>query len=240
MGKKADNMKRTLAQIASSIRKRSQSLADILAIGADLTEAKALMRKLQGHGDWLGWLDREVDFSLRSAENYMAAHRFASRNAAVAKSKLTPSALYWLSTAELPVNVVAKILRRARDYRITESDALAIAREMMASEIVTRAEKVAAEAKREAEEREEAATILEEPPPDLPPQKAAPSEPLPTLMASADELLSDFDLAVNILKRASAKPSDRFQGMLCSPADLRAAAEFLNYLADTFATKAAA
>jgi hypothetical protein len=224
---------RTLAQIAASIRKRTESLSDILAIGADLIEAK---EQLPEEERWLDWLSEEFDFSWRSAQNYMSAQRLASKNATVAYSKLTSSALYWLATAELPVNVLGKILRRAKHHRITEADAKSLADKARAKEVfLARHAADVADVKRQIE----AAEILDGPPPELPLPEAAPSQPLPAL-GGADELLSDFIGAISALKRASTKPAERFRNMPYSPAELRAVAEFLNFLADASTTKVAA
>src|SRR5262249_51205151 len=58
--------------ITDRVRGRLRRTAeDILAIGEDLTHAKAIL----GHGNFGAWLDREFGLSARYAEMFMAAHR---------------------------------------------------------------------------------------------------------------------------------------------------------------------
>lgn len=59
---------RPLADITAEIRfYKAQTVSNILEIGRRLTEAKAQL----GHGQWLGWLEKEVEFSERTAQNFM-------------------------------------------------------------------------------------------------------------------------------------------------------------------------
>jgi hypothetical protein len=75
------NVKRSLNEIADAIRSRAESLADIIAIGGNLLEAK---RQLTKHGEWLPWLEREFNFSERTAQNYIKAHKFVAQTKAKA------------------------------------------------------------------------------------------------------------------------------------------------------------
>src|SRR6266516_7916087 len=82
-----------------------RSAADILAIGADLLRAKALL----GHGKFGAWLDREFSLSRRSAEQFMAAaRRFGSRSEAV--SRLPAGAVLELSAQSVPDELVERVL----------------------------------------------------------------------------------------------------------------------------------
>jgi hypothetical protein len=72
--------------------------ADIIAIGDLLLEAQEQVE----HGGWLTWLKTNFGSSIRTAQNYMNAARFASKNATVAHLKLRPSALYFLTRIQLP------------------------------------------------------------------------------------------------------------------------------------------
>jgi len=74
--------------------------ADVIQIGRLLMMAK----KEAGHGEFLPWLEKEFSLSDKSAERYMAAHRFMTMvGARLLKSdklsnlKLRPSALYELA-----------------------------------------------------------------------------------------------------------------------------------------------
>ncbi len=61
-----------LGAITDRVRERLRRTAsDVLAIGADLVRAKALL----GHGRFGPWLDDEFSLSRRSAEQFMAATR---------------------------------------------------------------------------------------------------------------------------------------------------------------------
>ena len=77
-------IQRSLAEIADAIRSKAEFLADIIAIGGDLLEAK---RQLTCHGKWLPWLEREFNFSERTAQYYMKAYKFACKYETVADSK---------------------------------------------------------------------------------------------------------------------------------------------------------
>jgi hypothetical protein len=211
---------RTLVQIAAEIRKRAESTADIIAIGGLLREAKKQLPKDQS---WLEWLAKEFDFAARTAENYMRAHGLASTFAMVAnvaETRLTPTALYWLASADLGKKEIEKILRKAKTQRITGAD-------LERSAYLKKRDEEAAIRYGDSKEIED---ILDGPPPELPPQEPAPSQPLPA--SDADDLLDDFNRAVDILKHASSKPTARFAQMHCSPDDLRAIAAFLTYLAN--------
>src|SRR5580704_11623323 len=73
--------------------------ADVIQIGRLLRSAK----EEAGHGEFLPWLERELSLSQKSAERYMAAHKFMIEvDAPLLKSDklsnlhLRPSALYQL------------------------------------------------------------------------------------------------------------------------------------------------
>ena len=97
------------------------------SIGGLLREAKLQLR----HGKWLPWLTAEFDFSERTAQNYMRAHKFATKNETVADLQLTPTALYFLSEgqryfneetsrtrcAEYTADEIALVLKEAADLQ---------------------------------------------------------------------------------------------------------------------------
>jgi hypothetical protein len=219
---------RTLAEIAGEIRKRTESVADIIAIGGLLREAKKQLQK-DGGRSWLGWLAKEVDFSVRTAENYMSVHGLANTFATVAnltETLLTPGALYWVaSNKELECRQIEKILRKGKKERITRADL------EHAAYLKERDEEAAMGDSKEIE------NILDGPAPELPSPPPEPmSQPLPP--SDADDLLDEVKVAINTLKRASTKHAERFRKIPVE--DIRAAAAFLNYLVDAFTTKAAA
>lgn len=73
---------------------------DVVQVGRLLTSAK----KEVGHGEFLPWLEKEFSLSEKSAQRYMAAHKFMTTVAApllksdkLADLRMRPSALYELS-----------------------------------------------------------------------------------------------------------------------------------------------
>ena len=95
-----------LSGIAERVRGRLQrSATDILAIGADLIRAKALL----GHGHFGDWLDTEFALSRRSAEQFMAAaRRFEGKGEAVAH--LPAGAVLELSSPSVSDELVDQVL----------------------------------------------------------------------------------------------------------------------------------
>ena len=104
---------RDLTAIATEIRARAQTIADVIEIGGLLIEAQAQL----DHGEWLPWVERELDFTERTAQNYMAAYRFALKYETVAYSKLTTSALYKLACGFYEENEIATVLTVAAEER---------------------------------------------------------------------------------------------------------------------------
>jgi Protein of unknown function (DUF3102) len=65
---------RPLDAVATEIRAmKAETIGDIIAVGGLLREAKAQLE----HGQWLPWLQRELGYSPRTAQNYLRAHKFA-------------------------------------------------------------------------------------------------------------------------------------------------------------------
>ena len=78
--------------------------ADVIQIGRLLRSAK----KEVGHGEFLPWLEKEFSLSEKSAQRYMAAHKFMTTVAApllksdkLADLRVRPSALYELTEMHL-------------------------------------------------------------------------------------------------------------------------------------------
>jgi hypothetical protein len=84
---------------------------NVLRIGALLLEAKAQVK----HGEWFPWLEAQTGASERTAQNYMAAARFATKYATVADLKLRPTALYYLAANEIEAKVRKAIFAEAKE-----------------------------------------------------------------------------------------------------------------------------
>jgi hypothetical protein len=166
-----------------------------------------------GHGEWLPWLKANFGSSIRSAQNYMNAARFAFKNATVAHLNLKPPVLYLLGGDTIPLDEKAAILKVAE----TEWVDLERAEEIINSihferlrpgdtpEEVADREQRAEQMQREQDarhraveaERPEIDDILDGPPPDLP----GGSKPAPT-----DLTLKEFDQAIATLLRLNTRP----------------------------------
>jgi hypothetical protein len=95
-----------LSALAGRVSERlGRTAADILAIGADLIRAKALL----GHGRFGPWLDTGFALSRRSAEQFMAAtRRFGTKSEAGAH--LPAGAILELSAPGVPDELVARVV----------------------------------------------------------------------------------------------------------------------------------
>jgi menaquinone-dependent protoporphyrinogen IX oxidase len=177
--------------------------ADIIDIGNLLLEAHEQLE----HGEWLPWLKLIFGSSIRSAQNYMSAARFASKYATVAHLKLRPTALYVLgqSLETIPLDEINAILKVAETEWVDADRVYDIVnllheeRLRDTDEELERAEND--EADTEAAARSEVDDILDGPSPELPP---AP-EPTPI-----DFTLQSFDQAVETLSRLHTKPLNSF------------------------------
>jgi hypothetical protein len=94
---RADRMLAMIAGELHAIFKRGT--ADVIQVGRLLLQAKMKL----GHGRFLPWLKKEFSLSDKSAERYMAAHKFMTNVAAplrkfdkMSNLKLRPSAIYEL------------------------------------------------------------------------------------------------------------------------------------------------
>ena len=105
-GKLSAQQSAELVALADRVRGRLQrSAADIMAIGADLIQAKEML----GHGQFGPWLDTEFALSRRSAEQFMAAaRRFGARSEAV--SHLPAGTVLELSSPSVPDELVDQVL----------------------------------------------------------------------------------------------------------------------------------
>ena len=108
-----------LRRAAKMIRKHSRSSTkSIIAIGDALLLAKAHLK----HGEFLSWIVRECDFTIRSAQNYIRACEFAKHHGETV-ALLTPAALYRLSASNTPTDAVGHVIAMlARNVVPAEGD----------------------------------------------------------------------------------------------------------------------
>jgi hypothetical protein len=207
-----------------------------------LREARLQLR----HGAFLPWIKAEFDFSIRTAQNYTRAHKFAAKNATVAHletSQLTPTALYHLSEVLFEYgwkeskNALALVLKEASEKRVTRDRAEEIIQTEWDRELAEEPEPNPAplvgeedvEAESESEEVSpetiEAEAIIaagsELPPPTPTPQ----SSPLDRAV------LTTFEEAIQSLKGVMTKPALEFKPSYFTAADLTTVAEFLKEVA---------
>jgi hypothetical protein len=114
-------------KLHAAFKKQSQ---DVIEIGRLLGAAK---KELQ-HGAFLPWLRTEFSLSVRSAERYMATHKFwvqvvapLAKSAKMADFKLRPSALFALvelhSKGTLPTEMLQRLLSVCQKRWIGKADA---------------------------------------------------------------------------------------------------------------------
>jgi DUF3102 family protein len=107
-------------------------VGDALEIGRRLTDAKSKV----GHGGWLPWLDREFGWKTRAAENFMAVHELAAKNANFANLSLPVSGLYLLAAPSTPDEARAKVIEQAKDGKALTLRAHALDQRLAVSKIV--------------------------------------------------------------------------------------------------------
>jgi len=84
---------------------------DIIEIGTRLIAVKNRV----GHGNWLGWLDREFGWHENTARNFIrAAEKFSVlKSTTDVDLQIDASALYLLSREQVPQEVRAEAIERA-------------------------------------------------------------------------------------------------------------------------------
>lgn len=92
---------------AEQIRSSAKCIGSlIIAIGVGLNEVKGLL----DHGQWLNWLDVEVNLSERTAQRYMQSAVLEAKSDTV--SLLPPTTLYAITAKSTPVPVRDAIVER--------------------------------------------------------------------------------------------------------------------------------
>jgi hypothetical protein len=223
--------------------------ADIIAIGELLLEAQALLE----HGLWLPWLKLNFGSSVRTAQNYMSAARFASKYATVAHLKLRPSVLYWLgqNLEAIPLDEIEAIFKVAETKWVDVEHALAIIEaiheerrssseeqsytpeERAENERLAREREraIAEERARREEEKAEIDDILDSPPELPPPPELTPEA------AVHDFTVASFDQAVETLSRLQTKALSSFVATTHPSDDIKKVADFLRAVADAVQKK---
>ncbi len=219
-----------------------RSIADVIEIGRLLLEAQDQLE----HGEWLPWVERELDFSERTAQRYVSAYCFSLEYVTVTDLNLTRSALYQIAGGGYEPDEIAAVLAVAAEERVPRQrvDEIVVAfdeaKEAEAETGATNADVVEPddhnEPELEADEYEaadplsehmaaqaEAEAILDGTPPELPPTQSAPE---------VDFITPAFDAAVSKLRELSSKSLDAFQKCDRTPDEIDAAADFLRHVAE--------
>jgi hypothetical protein len=84
--------------------------ADVIEIGRRLAECKDIC----GHGNWLPWLEREFEWSDKTAENFINVYKLGGKFENFSNLDLPISALYMLAAPSTPEAVVTKVITSAK------------------------------------------------------------------------------------------------------------------------------
>ena len=187
-----------------------------IKIGRLLVKAKEL---LDAHGDWLTWLNDHFPHARRTAQNYMAAAKFADKYATVAHLKLTPGALYELAGIDNDGDgeLVQAVLARAETAWIDRDGVGAIAEELRQPP---------------ASDHDNSSEPPALPPP--PPDSGPPPAPPPAITPKRAALVEAFDKAVEAFKPLLAKRATDF---IASSKPDHALVEIANLLAQVVAAR---
>jgi hypothetical protein len=100
-----------LAKHAAEIRQLGKrSVANVIEIGRLLTICHGII----GHGDWYGWLDRELGLSPQAALNFMRVFELAqSKSTNFVDLNLPVSALFLLAAPGTPTKIRDEVIARA-------------------------------------------------------------------------------------------------------------------------------
>jgi Protein of unknown function (DUF3102) len=149
---------RTIKAITAELHDTLRSeTTNLFKIGQLLIEAQEQLP----YCGWLSWLRENFAMTPRTAQNYMAAHRLATKYETVSHLKLRPAAIYALAEIEpKEIAEVLKVAKKAKGWIDREK--------VMEITDGSRRHKAAAEHQREIEDHREAEDILDAPPPELP------------------------------------------------------------------------
>jgi hypothetical protein len=86
----------------------TKSTADLIDIGRDLSAIKARL----DHGQFTGWIEREIGIGIRTAQGYMAISKLAEGKNEII-SLLPPSTVRMLAARSAPPEVVEQVIARA-------------------------------------------------------------------------------------------------------------------------------
>jgi hypothetical protein len=217
---KRTELDRITAQLRTVLRRE---ITDIVLIGDLLIKA----RKHLDHGEWQPYLVENFDLSIRTAQRYEAAAKYAACKKQIGHesdfTNLSATVLYRLAEGGYTEQEEAEILAQAEaGNRIDQNRAWAICKKIASSDddsgddpdADTDADAPDDDAQAGAE------AILDGPPPVLPPGS---SEQL----APANFALRDFDQAIGTLKRLQTKPSKEFAGTSHDARDLESIESFI-------------
>lgn len=219
-------IRRDLAVIGSELQ--AALTGSSITIGALLIEAREQLK----HGEWMAWLDENFGSSVGTAENYMNAARFAAQFAGriptVANLKLRPTLVYLLGNEKrgpFDSTAIEAILQEAESTEVSVLRAWDIYYSLQptpstAEQIAMREAEIRA---RNEEIKAEIDSLLDGPPPELPP---APE-------ATTDVILPPFDQAIHTLGVLKTKPLHKFAKTSFSAAYIRDVSAFLGDVAKT-------
>jgi hypothetical protein len=115
----ADQLRRTTRMVAQEVRHQSRS---ILRVGQLLLNIKPSLE----HGFFTRYVESELPFTLRTAENYMRAAGLLAGSKTEIVSLLSPTAMYALAARTMPEDTRARTLvalaAESADIRSIEAD----------------------------------------------------------------------------------------------------------------------
>ena len=237
-------LKKIESELATTLKREAKS---VIKAGGLLVEAK---EQLDGHGRWLLWLKDKFPFSIRTAQNYMSAHAFATKYATVAHLRLTVGALYALADADRKGNTeaVETTLDEAKTQWVDDSrvweiiSALELRRieEALGAEPSSDADAASDEAPPDEDEAsdgaqppDEAGDEARDEAPELEPEPAdnrPPPTPPPSLNQRQAAQLGPFEVSVKVILGLVTKPAQEFLTSSIPNCDLENAADFLRQI----------
>jgi hypothetical protein len=115
----AEMLRRTAKQVAREVGHQSSS---VLRVGQLLIDVKGRIE----HGLFTRYVENELGFTLRTAENYMRAAGLLAETKPEMVSRLPPAALYLLAAPSMPADTRARVLTALAaedaDIRAIEAD----------------------------------------------------------------------------------------------------------------------